>query len=138
MPLYTELPRRRGPRNRAFGIPFFWESLSKQRAGTTTPAPALVCYFVCYVSRDLPVAEAPVIVVEALAILAEVVIVMVAVAVFVEVYVLEIYVYVVQNKDRLVAEVVLLNRVTEDASRNPDALREARATPLVVRCRPLS
>jgi hypothetical protein len=87
--------------NEASSIPFFWETLSKQRTGTTTRAPALVCYFVCYVSRDLPVAEAPVIVVEAPAILAEVVIVMVAVAVFVEVYILEVdivfevYVYVV-------------------------------------------
>src|SRR5918994_6959773 len=78
----------------------------KTRAGASVLAPALVRCFVCYVSRDLPVvAEAPVIIVKALAILAEVVIVIVAVAVFVEVYVLEVYVlevyvYVVYDKDR--------------------------------------
>jgi hypothetical protein len=33
--------------------------------------------------------------------------------------------------------VVLLNRVTEDASGNPDALTEARTTQLAERCRPL-
>jgi hypothetical protein len=90
LPLYTELPRASVPGNRASGIPFFWETLTKQRAGTTTPAPALVCYFGCYVSRDLSrSAELYLdVVVEALAILAEVdiviVIVIVAVAVFVE------------------------------------------------------
>ncbi len=81
----------------------------------------------CYVvlSRDLPVvAEAPVIiVVEAPVIVAEVVIVViVAVAVFVEVY-------VVYDKDHIV-EVIFFNGVTEDASGDPDAIREARATPL--------
>jgi hypothetical protein len=66
---------------------------------------------VCYVvlSRDLPVvAEAPLIV-------AEVVIVIVAVAVFV------LEVYVVCDKDHIVEGVVLLNRVTEDASGKPVA-----------------
>src|SRR5918995_208157 len=111
----------------------------KTRAGAGVLAPALVRCFVCYVvrSRDLlVVAEAPVIiVVEAPVIVAEVVIVAVAVIVAVEVVIVAVdvvEVYVVYDKDRIVEEVVLLNRVTEDASGNPDALREARATPLVV------
>jgi hypothetical protein len=100
----------------------------KTRAGASVLAPALVRCFVCYVvSRDLPVVvvEAPVIVVEAPVIVVAVIVVAVIVVavIVVAVDVLEVYVYVVYDKDRLVEEVVLLNRVTEDASGNPDALR---------------
>ena len=77
----------------------------------------------CYLSLALPVvAEAPVIIAE---------VVIVAIAVFVEVY-------IVYDKDWPVEEVVFFNRVAEDTSGAPDALREVRTTQLLERCRPLS